>query len=164
MQRLLYTTALVSILAGSANADTICGINTDTVLKWPGYAGKQNVWFDKGEHFFKYSSIYKGKILTSKHFKVFKESCQKSSVLVINNTENKKSKSVVSGINPPIIISEPIIDISEPNEDNLPPVLLPGPTNPGSDLSGNIIQFLDSPLFLSDLFEDDDEFIGYINT
>ncbi|MDC1499585.1 hypothetical protein N8390_10615 [Amylibacter sp.] len=164
MKRLLCSTALVSVLAGSANADTICGINTDTVLKWPGYAGKQNVWFDKGEHFFKYFSIYNGKILTSKHFKVFKESCQKSSVLVINNTENKKSKSVVSGINPPIIISEPIIDISEPNEDNLPPVLLPGPTNPGSDLSGNLIQFPDSPLFLSDLFEDDDEFIGYINT
>jgi hypothetical protein len=146
MKRLLYSTALISVLAGSANADTICGINTDTILKWPGYAGKQNVWFDKGEYLFKFSSIYKGKILTSEHFKVFKESCQKSSILVINNTENKKSKSVVSSINPPIIIPEPIIDISGPIID---------------------ISFEDMNMFSflrDELFEDDDEFIGTINT
>ena len=89
MKRLLYSTALVSVLAGSANADTICGINTDTVLKWPGYAGKQNVWFDKGEHFFKYSSTYKGKTHTINHFRVNKESCQKNTILITNDTDDK---------------------------------------------------------------------------
>lgn len=143
MKRLLCTTSIVSVLVGSANADTICGINTDTVLKWPGYASKQNVWFDKDEYLFKFSSTYNGKILTTEHFKVFKESCQKSSVLVTNNTENKESKSVVPdiipsvpGINPPIIIPELILDMS-------------------------MLAFISLG---DELFEDDDEFIGTIIT
>ena len=148
MKELLYSTALVSVLVGSANADTICGINTDTVLKWPGYASKQNVWFDKDEYLFKFSSTYNGKILTTEHFKVFKESCQKSSVLVINNTENKESKSVLSDIIPSVPgIIPPII---------IPPIIILEPILDISMISLNSLG--------DELFEDDDEFIGTIIT
>lgn len=139
MQRLLYTTALVSILAGSANADTICGINTDTVLKWPGYAGKQNVWFDKGEHFFKYSSTYKGKTHTINHFRVNKESCQKNTILITNDTHDKNH------ISTPF---EPIIDL---NID----------ASMGIDISNiNINLDPSNNLILLSFEDEDDEFIG----
>lgn len=130
MKRRLYSTALVSVLAGSANADTICGINTDTVLKWPGYAGKQNVWFDKGEHFFKYSSTYKGKIHTINHFRVNKESCQKNTILITNDTHDKNH------------ISKPL---------NL---------NINIDPSNNLIIDPSNNLILSSFEDEDDEFIG----
>ena len=135
MKRLLYSTALVSVLAGSANADTICGINTDTVLKWPGYAGKQNVWFDKGEHFFKYSSTYKGKTHTINHFRVNKESCQKNTILITNDTHDKNHISTPFDLN---------IDASM-----------------GLDISNININTSNNLILLS--FEDedeDDEFIG----
>jgi hypothetical protein len=133
MKRLLYSTALVSVLAGSANADTICGINTDTVLKWPGYAGKQNVWFDKGEHFFKYSSTYKGKTHTINHFRVNKESCQKNTILITNDTHDKNHISTPFDLN---IDASMGLDISNINID-----------------TSNILILLS--------FEDeDDEFIG----
>ena len=158
MKRLLYTTSIVSVLVGSANAHTICGINTDTVLKWPGYAGKQNVWFDKDEYLFKFSSIYNGKILTTEHFKVFKESCQKSSVLVINNTENKESKSVVPDIIPSVTPINPYSNLCLYNAC-------------GYDASGTSYDYSayqrELPLVISlvdELFEDDDEFIGTIIT
>ena len=133
MKRLLYSSALVSVLAGSANADTICGINTDTVLKWPGYAGKQNVWFDKGEHFFKYSSTYKGKTHTINHFRVNKESCQKNTILITNDTHDKNHISTPFDLN---------IDASM-----------------GLDISNININTSNNLILLS--FEDeDDEFIG----
>ena len=86
--------ALVFFPLSTASANTICDINTKTVLKWPGYASKQNVWFDKGDSFFKFSSTIKGKSMRiSKHFNVNKESCEKSTILVTNNTDNKNSNS-----------------------------------------------------------------------
>ena len=85
---------LVFFPLSTASANTICDINTKTVLKWPGYASKQNVWFDKGDSFFKFSSTIKGKSMRiSKHFNVIKESCEKSTIVVTNNTDNKNSNS-----------------------------------------------------------------------
>ena len=85
---------LVFFPLSTASANTICDINTKTVLKWPGYASKQNVWFDKGDSFFKFSSTIKGKSMRiSKHFNVIKESCEKSTIVVANNTDNKNSNS-----------------------------------------------------------------------
>ncbi|MDC1289586.1 hypothetical protein N8Z38_06090 [Amylibacter sp.] len=85
---------LVFFPLSTASANTICDINTKTVLKWPGYASKQNVWFDKGDSFFKFSSTIKSKSMRiSKHFNVIKESCEKSTIVVTNNTDNKNSNS-----------------------------------------------------------------------
>ena len=85
---------LVFFQLSTASANTICDINTKTVLKWPGYASKQNVWYDKGDSFFKFSSTIKGKSMRiSKHFNVIKESCEKSTIVVTNNTDNKNSNS-----------------------------------------------------------------------
>ena len=85
---------LVFFPLSTASANTICDINTKTVLKWPGYASKQNVWYDKGDSFFKFSSTIKGKSMRiSKHFNVIKESCEKSTIVVTNNTDNKNSNS-----------------------------------------------------------------------
>ena len=85
---------LVFFPLSTASANTICDINTKTVLKWPGYVSKQNVWFDKGDSFFKFSSTIKGKSMRiSKHFNVIKESCEKSTIVVTNNTDNKNSNS-----------------------------------------------------------------------
>jgi hypothetical protein len=86
---------LVFFPLSTASANTICDINTKTVLKWPGYASKQNVWFDKGDSFFKFSSTIKGKSMRiSKHFNVIKESCEKRTIVVTNNTDNKNSNSI----------------------------------------------------------------------
>ncbi len=86
--------ALVFFPLSTASANTICDINTKTVLKWPGYASKQNVWFDKGDSFFKFSSTIKGKSMRiSKHFNVIKESCEKSTIVITNNTDNSNSES-----------------------------------------------------------------------
>ena len=85
---------LVFFPLSTASANTICDINTKTVLKWPGYASKQNVWYDKGDSFFKFSSTIKGKSMRiSKHFNVIKESCEESTIVVTNNTDNKNSNS-----------------------------------------------------------------------
>ena len=85
---------LVFFPLSTASANTICDINTKTVLKWPGYASKQNVWYDKGDSFFKFSSTIKGKSMRiSKHFNVIKESCEESTIVVTNNTDNSKSNS-----------------------------------------------------------------------
>tara|TARA_B110000003_G_scaffold242151_1_gene249808 strand:+ start:321 stop:737 length:417 start_codon:yes stop_codon:yes gene_type:complete len=85
---------LVFFPLSTASANTICDINTKTVLKWPGYASKQNVWFDKGDSFFKFSSTIKGKSMRiSEHVNVIKESCEKSTIVVTNNTDNKNSNS-----------------------------------------------------------------------
>ena len=165
MQRLLYTTALASILAGSASAMTICGINTDTVLKWSGYAGKQNVWFDKGDYFFKFSSIYKGKTHTINHFQVNKESCQKNTILITNDTHDKNH------ISTPF---EPNIDLNidasmdfEPTPDTFDSTSSIFDVsnnydidriNPNIDASGN--QFFGHNFLISSFEDEDDEFIG----
>ena len=59
---------LVFFPLSTASANTICDINTKTVLKWPGYASKQNVWYDKGDSFFKFSSTIKGKSMVMGKF------------------------------------------------------------------------------------------------
>ena len=156
MQRLLYTTALVSILAGSASAMTNCGINTETVLKWSGYAGKQNVWYDKGNYFFKFSSTYKGKTHTINHFQVNKESCQKNTTLITNDTHDKNH--ISTPFEPNIDASMAFaatphqVDISSSGYDIDISFNISIGNDSHTDLSGNFYQ--------SSFEDEDDEFIG----
>ena len=156
MQRLLYTTALVSILAGSASAMTNCGINTETVLKGSGYAGKQNVWYDKGDYFFKFSSTYKGKTHIINHFQVNKESCQKNTTLITNDTHDKNH--ISTPFEPNIDASMAFdatpdqVDISSSGYDIDTSYNISIGNDSYTDMSGN---------FYKASFEDeDDEFIG----
>jgi hypothetical protein len=85
-------------LAHPSNEPHVCDIDPTSVLDYPGYAGKQGVWYDRGEYFFGFETkrflepvAYKGwskvEAITT-HYRVYKADCRVSEIEIVH-TESK---------------------------------------------------------------------------
>ena len=97
-------------LAHPSNEPHVCGIDPASVVEYPGYAGKQGVWYDRGDYFFGFETkrflepvAYKGwskaEAITT-HYRVYKADCRVSEIEIVH-TESKdtvESDSRVAGV------------------------------------------------------------------
>ena len=85
-------------LAHPSNEPHVCGIDPASVVEYPGYAGKQGVWYDRGDYFFGFETkrflepvAYKGwskaEAITT-HYRVYKADCRVSEIEIVH-TESK---------------------------------------------------------------------------
>ena len=85
-------------IAHPSNEPHVCDIDPASVLDYPGYAGKQGVWYDRGDYFFgfetkrflapvAYKSWSRVEGITT-HYRVYKADCRVSEIEIVH-TESK---------------------------------------------------------------------------
>ena len=95
-------------LAHPSNEPHVCDIDPTSVLDYPGYAGKQGVWYDRGEYFFGFETkrflepvAYKGwskvEAITT-HYRVYKADCRVSEIEIVHTDGNGDSDNRVAGV------------------------------------------------------------------
>ena len=110
MKTLALAAVAATIAAGTAfahpiNEPHVCGVDPDTVMEYPGYAGKQGVWYDRGDYFFgfetvrflepvEYKSWSKVESITT-HHRLYKDDCRTSEIEIVH-TESKDEVDVPS--------------------------------------------------------------------
>lgn len=103
MKTLALAAVAATMAAGTAfahpiNEPHVCGVDPDTVMEYPGYAGKQGVWYDRGDYFFgfetvrflepvEYKSWSKVEGITT-HHRLYKDDCRTSEIEIVH-TEGK---------------------------------------------------------------------------
>ena len=99
------TMAASTAFAHPVNEPHVCGVDPDTVMEYPGYAGKQGVWYDRGDYFFgfetvrflepvEYKSWSKVEGITT-HHRLYKDDCRSSEIEIVH-TEGKDNVEVES--------------------------------------------------------------------
>jgi hypothetical protein len=99
MKTLALAAVAATIAAGSAfahpiNEPHVCGVDPDTVMEYPGYAGKQGVWYDRGDYFFGFETVrflepveYKSwsrvEGITT-HHRLYKDDCRVSEIEIVH--------------------------------------------------------------------------------
>jgi len=102
MKTLITATAIATLtLASSALANpeaTACGIDPALVVEYSGYAGKQGVFYDRGDYFFTFTNErFLNKIsykhqnnveAITNHYRIYKDDCRMSDIEIVH-TESK---------------------------------------------------------------------------
>ena len=99
MKTLALAAVAATMAAGTAfahpiNEPHVCGVDPDTVMEYPGYAGKQGVWYDRGDYFFgfetvrflepvEYKSWSKVESITT-HHRLYKDDCRTSEIEIVH--------------------------------------------------------------------------------
>ena len=88
------TMAAGAVFAHPVNEPHVCGVDPDTVMEYPGYAGKQGVWYDRGDYFFGFETVrflepveYKSwsrvEGITT-HHRLYKDDCRSSEIEIVH--------------------------------------------------------------------------------
>ena len=88
------TMAASTAFAHPVNEPHVCGVDPDTVMEYPGYAGKQGVWYDRGDYFFGFETVrflepveYKSwsrvEGITT-HHRLYKDDCRSSEIEIVH--------------------------------------------------------------------------------
>jgi hypothetical protein len=136
---------MVATSAFTANAEnTVCDIDLDTVIEYPGYAGKQNVFYDRGDYFFmfvnerflnpiSYKHYNKVEAITN-HIRVYKDDCRMTDIEIVH-TESKDPEPIPE----PIVAELPVAPVGPTSYLDLPYSL-------AADMA-NVRELINSPSF-----------------
>ena len=140
---------MVATSAFTANAEnTVCGIDLDTVIEYPGYAGKQNVFYDRDDYFFmfvnerflnpiSYKHWSKVEAITN-HIRVYKEDCRVTDMEIVH-TESKDPEPIVAAA--PVAPVDPTTPVTYDNYLDVPYSL--------EDDMANVRELINSPFFVA---------------
>ena len=114
MKTIILTALAATIFAGVASAHPknephVCGIDPASAVEYPGYAGKQGVWYDRGDYFFgfetkrfltpvAYKHWNKVEAITT-HYRVYKEDCRVSEIEIVHPESKKETNDRVAANN-----------------------------------------------------------------
>lgn len=114
MKTIILTALAATIFAGVASAHPnnephVCGIDPASAVEYPGYAGKQGVWYDRGDYFFgfetkrfltpvAYKHWNKAEAITT-HYRVYKEDCRVSEIEIVHPKSKKETNNRVAANN-----------------------------------------------------------------
>ncbi len=119
MKTLIASIALATIT--STASASVCNVNPNQIVDYPGYHGQQKVWYDKGDYLLMFSAVrflepisYKQhsnveSIVT--HYRLYKEDCRNTEIEVVI-TENKEPVFVEPVIIVPVVPVAPIDSVT----------------------------------------------------
>lgn len=93
------TALAATMVAGTAfahpkNEPHVCGIDPDTVLEYPGYAGVQGAYYDRGDYFFGFETVRFQDPISYKHWsrveaitthhRLYKDDCRTTQIEIVH--------------------------------------------------------------------------------